>query len=143
MAQTNFACGATDVVGLVAMGGFQHDGIDAGLGVCKGSGLCGGRTGYTARIAWGHLGSPSVLCVRSDQPMGLTLDEITPKLSGLPTSVKKQTTYTYELVDQCAESVTQTFKIAVGTSAALLGDRTTLIALCRVTEGPNWTNSKK
>ncbi|MXY08578.1 MAG: hypothetical protein F4Y61_08020 [Rhodothermaceae bacterium] len=80
--------------------------------------------------------------MRSDQPTGLTLDETSPTLSGQPTSVKKQDTYTYELVDQYADSATQTLKLAVGTSAALLGNRTALIALCRTTGGPNWTNSK-
>ena len=123
------------------MGGFQHDGIDAGPGVRRGSGVCGGRTGYTNRIAWGHWGSPSVLCVCSDQPTGLTLDETSPTPSSPPTSMKKQTTCTYEQVDQYAESATQTLKLAVGTSAALLGDRTALIAMCRATGGPNWTNS--
>ena len=84
---------------------------------------------------------PYAYALRPDPPTGLSFDEVSRTLSGTPTSVMKQTVYTYEVTDQDAESAAQTFTIAVGTSRALLGDRAALIALYKATDGPNWTNS--
>ena len=84
---------------------------------------------------------PYGYALRPAPPPGLTFDPATRTLSGTPTSVMKQTVYMYEVTDQDAESATQTFTMAVGTSAALLCDRAALMALYEATDGPNWTHS--
>ena len=76
-----------------------------------------------------------------DLPLGLIFDAEQRTLSGTPAAVMEQTVYTYEVTDQEGSTASQIFKIAVGTSSALLGDRAALIALYKATDGPNWTNS--
>ena len=74
-------------------------------------------------------------------PAGLAYEPLTRTLSGTPTAVAAQAAYSYTVTDAAGATVSQTFSIAVGASAALIRDRAALIALFEATDGPRWTDN--